>query len=626
MQLTVMPDNVTIEVNEGENLLKALDQAGIVINSSCGGRGTCGRCVVDMVSGDIRSEYTKSKKVGQGQVLSCKATIHSDATVSVPNDGRRLSSHKVLINEVELDNPFGFDSLFRKIHLTLPEPSLTDNTDDLSRLMVELRKETGLENIRVNLAMMRKLPFVLREGKWQVTVGLNNDGQQAVIIDLEPGHVTTNYYGLAIDIGTTTIKMNLIDLTTGKTVAAQGEYNRQQKYGDDVINRIVYSAEEKDGLKILQKAVIDSINTLINRMLKENNIEAHQIYASVVASNTTMTHLFMGIYANYIRLEPYIPAASVPQCVYGEELGLVMNPKGLVYNLPAVGSYVGGDITSGVLSTQLARKEILSLLIDIGTNGEIVLGNQDFQISCACSAGPTFEGGGIKYGMRAMDGAIDKMEITEGCDSDAGCEVTVSTINHKKPVGICGSGLIDAIATLLEVGIIDRTGSFVKSQKNPRLRHDEEEGWEFVLVWGKDTEHSKDITLLESDIKNVIRAKGAIFAGIRSLLKHMSMSVEDIDELLIAGGFGNSLNIKEAVTIGMLPDLPLEKYRYVGNTSLKGAQLSLTSKEAYSQVMEFAKGMTYLELSVGNDFMDEFVSASFLPHTDLTLFPSFNKK
>jgi len=626
VQLTILPDNVTIEVNEGDNLLKALDQAGIVINSSCGGRGTCGRCVVDLVSGDIRSEYTKSKKVGQGQVLSCKATIHSDATISVPNDGRRLSSHKVLINEVELENPFEFDPIFRKLHLTLPEPSLTDNTDDLSRLLVELRKKTGLENIRVNLAMMRKLPQVLREGNWQITVGLNNTGQQAVVIDLEPGHVTGNSYGLAIDIGTTTIKMNLVELTTGKIVASQGEYNRQQKYGDDVINRIVYSAEEKDGLATLQKAVMDSINTLVKRMLKEHSIDHNHIYASVVAGNTTMTHLFMGIYANYIRLEPYIPAASAPQAVYAEELGLHMNPKGLVYNLPAVGSYVGGDITSGVLATQLARKEALTLFIDIGTNGEIVLGNQDFQISCACSAGPCFEGGGIKYGMRAMDGAIDKIEISEGCDSSHSCEVTVSTINHKKPVGICGSGLIDAIATLLQVGIIDRTGSFVKSLQSPRLRHDEEEGWEFVLVWGKDTEHGKDITLLESDIKNVIRAKGAIFAGIRSLLKHMSMTQDDIEEFLIAGGFGNSLNIKDAITIGMLPDLPLEKYRYVGNSSLKGAQLALTSKKAYNQVMEFAKGMTYLELSVGNDFMDEFVSASFLPHTDLSLFPSFNKE
>lgn len=620
MRLTVLPDKTEIEIKEGELLLKALEDAGVIVNQSCGGRGACGRCVVEVVSGDIRG--TRNTGPGVNEVLACKSTIHSEAIINVPNDGRRLSSHKVLINEVDLKNPFGLDPIFRKVLLTMSEPTLANNTDDLSRLLLELRRETGLENIRLDLTMMRKLPQVLREGNWVVTVGLCDDGNNTAVLDLEPGAVTGSYYGLAIDIGTTTIKLNLVDLTTGKVVDSQGDYNRQQKYGDDVINRIVNAVELPNGLNTLRKAVLDSINDLVGLILQKNGIEANQIYLSVVAGNTTMTHLFMGINPEYLRLEPYVPSVPFPQTVTAGELGLLMNPRGWVYNLPAVGSYVGGDITSGVLATGLARKPGLRLLIDIGTNGEIVLGNQEFQMSCACSAGPCFEGGGIKFGMRAMDGAIDKVYINPEPGEPENLKVKVYTINAKKPAGICGSGLIDAIAALRKAGIIDRTGNFVKTLNNPRLRFDEIEGWEFVLVWGAESQHGRDVTLLETDIRNVIRAKGAIFAGIRSLLNHMGMTLDDLEEILIAGGFGNSLNIEDAITIGMLPDIPLEKYRYVGNSSLKGTQFVLTSKAAYQEIMEFSRAMTYLELSVGNDFMDEFMSASFLPHTDLALFPS----
>lgn len=617
MRLTILPDQKVIEVNEGDNLLQAVSKAGIVLNSSCGGRGTCGRCKVRVMDGQIREEViAKKAPIDEGEVLACKAQILTEAVVEIPNDGRRLSKHKVLINEVELENPFSHDPVFRKITVTLPEPSLDNNSDDLSRLLVELRKAAEIENINFDLRIMGLLPHALRQGKWTVTVGLAYTDGGAEVISIEGGTPEKAYYGLALDIGTTTIKLNVIDLNTGAIAASAGEYNQQQRYGDDVINRIVYSVDEKDGIETLQKAVVDSINTLLQGLYNEKGINPEDVYTCVTAGNTTMTHLFLGIYANYLRMEPYIPAVNSPYPVKAGELGLLMNQKGLVYNLPAVGSYVGGDITSGVLSTQLARKEELSLLIDIGTNGEIVLGNQDWQISCAASAGPCFEGGGIKFGMRAMDGAIDKIDITA-----AEYNVHVETINGKKPAGICGSGLIDTIATFLEKGIIDRTGHFDRNLNIPRIREGEE-GYEFVLVWGKEAQHGQDIVIMETDIENIIRAKAAIFAGIRSLLNHMGMTFDDISEILIAGGFGNSLNIRDAITIGMLPDLPLEKYRYVGNTSLKGAQRALTSRQAWAEVREMAKGMTYLELSVGNMFFDEFIQASFLPHTDLRLFQS----
>ncbi len=633
MKLTIQPDNMVLEVEKGESLLEAVRRAGINLASSCGGKGTCGKCKVELISGTVDSK-ARTKKLNANEVLSCQTFVQDeDVVINIPNDGRRLGSHKVLINEVSLPNPFPLQPLFRKIVLTVPEPSLDNNIDDLSRVLVELRRRTGIEDIYFNLPMMQKLPLVLREGNWTVTVGLamlscqeagcgidgcgpeGYGGCRTEVIELEPGENKGPYYGLAIDIGTTTVKINLVDLATGDVVDSGGEYNLQQRYGDDVINRIVYSVDAKNGLNKLQQAVLASINGLVEKMLDRQKIREEQIYTAVVAGNTTMIHLFLGIPANHIRLEPYIPATALPYPIHARYIGLIMNPDGFVYTLPAVGSYVGGDITSGVLATRLARRDEISLLIDIGTNGEMVLGNRDWQISCACSAGPCFEGGGIKYGMRAMDGAIDKIET--GPDY----EITVSTINNKKPQGICGSGLIDIIATFMKSGIIGRTGKFNKSIKHPRLRMGEE-GWEFVLVWGKETEHGNDIVILETDIDNVIRAKGAIYGGIRVLMKHVGMSFDDVNEIMIAGGFGNSLNIKDAITIGMLPDVPLEKYRYVGNTSLKGAQMCLTSARAFEEVKEMSRGMTYLDLSVGNDFMEEFVSALFLPHTDFSLFKS----
>lgn len=623
MKLTILPEKVVLNVEKGESLMDAARRAGINLASSCGGKGTCGKCRVDLISGKVDSK-ARTKKLGANEVLSCQTFfVDEDVTINIPCDGRRLSSHKVLINEITLPNPFGLEPVFRKIILKLPEPTLDNNIDDLSRLLVELRRQVGIDDIYLNLEMMQKLPQVLREGNWTVTVGLalmsckevgcGINGCRAEVIELEPGEVRNKYYGLAIDIGTTTVKANLIDLTTGEITASGGEYNLQQKYGDDVINRIVYSADTENGLTELRDAALQSVNGLVGKMLADLKTDRNLIYTAVVAGNTTMIHLFMGIPSNNIRLEPYIPAAALPYPVKADAIGLLMNNRGYVYTLPAVGSYVGGDITSGVLATQLARKDDISLLIDIGTNGEMVLGNRDWQISCACSAGPCFEGGGIKYGMRAMDGAIDKIEI------DPGDEITVSTINDKKPIGICGSGLIDIIATFIKAGIISRTGHFNKNLTHPRLREGEE-GYEFVLVWGKDSGHGDDIVILETDILNLIRAKAAVYGGIRVLMKHVGMEFDNVKEILIAGGFGNSLNIRDSITIGMLPDVPLEKYRYVGNSAIKGAQMSLTSIGAFEEVKEMSKGMTYLDLSVGSDFMDEFVSALFLPHTDFELF------
>ncbi len=610
MLITILPDNIQVEARVGDRILDVISRAGIKINASCGGQGTCGRCAIEVIKGNLKkdSSFGNNKKI-----LACKSYVNDEAELVINIPSReRLSSHQILFHSENRDNIFTLNPIIKKIPLKLDHPTITNNTDDYTRLVNELKK-AGYKNTYLNLEKLRELPTILREGEWEVTAVISELGDRDEVLSLEPRHPNNPIFGLAIDIGTTTIKVNLIDLTSGLILDSQGDYNGQQIYGDDVISRIIYSTE-KNGLKNLRNAVLETINEQISILIRRQGIKIKDIYAAAVAGNTTMIHLFLGIPAKHIRLEPYIPAVKIfPHTISGKEAGLMINNEAAVCLLPAVGSYVGGDITSGVLATQISLRDKLTLFIDIGTNGEIVLGNSDFQISCACSAGPCFEGGSIKDGMRAMDGAIEKFDIDENY------KITFEVIGNKKPVGICGSGLIDAVSSLLKRGFIDRTGQFNLNLNDSRLRKGED-GYEFVLVWGKDTAHGQDILILETDIKNIVRAKAAIFAGIRVLIKHMGIELDMIDEILIAGGFGNFLRFESAVAIGMLPPFPIEKFHFVGNTSLQGAQTVLTSLDAWKEVLNFAKGMTYLELSEGNEFMDEFISACFLPHTDLGLF------
>jgi uncharacterized 2Fe-2S/4Fe-4S cluster protein (DUF4445 family) len=329
-----------------------------------------------------------------------------------------------------------------------------------------------------------------------------------------------------------------------------------------------------------------------------------------------MTHLFLKVSPKYLRLEPYIPAATNFPAVKAETLGLAINSNAPVITVPSVASYVGGDITSGVLATGFTRSEKLTLFIDIGTNGELVLGNNEWLATCACSAGPAFEGSGISCGMRAMDGAIDHIDI----DIDT-LEVKCRTIGNKKALGICGSGLIYSLSEMIGAEIIDRAGKINEGKDTQRIRRGDE-GLEYVIVWADESGSLQDIVITEGDVKNLLRAKGAIFAGIRCMLQQVQLSVEDIERVYIAGGFGNYINIEDAINIGLLPDLPIEKYEFVGNTSVQGAMLMLLHKDALDEALKLANHMTYLELSVGNLFMDEFISAMFIPHTDLSLFPS----
>ena len=620
-----MPEGINVEVDKGTNLLDAANAAGITLKSSCGGQGTCGRCCVKVLEGKVEGgngNMSKSKRE-EGYILACTATVEDgDVTVDFP-ESSRLSEHQVLlddsldevIKEHQMEECDNCDEAFvKKVQVTMTEPTLMENVDDYNRLSAELKGILGTENITISYDALRTLPAKVREQDWKVTVTCVMSDDAAEIIRVEAGHVDTPPYGIALDIGTTTVVAALVDLASGKKLHQAGTFNRQAGMGDDVISRIVYTEEEKDGLAEIQKVVIETINDLLDEVYEEQGITAEDVSAMMVAANTTMIHLFLGIEPKFIRREPYIPGAQDVPVLKAKELGVKINDNGAIICFPSVASYVGGDIVSGALLTGIEKQDEFWLFIDIGTNGEMVLGNSDLLMCCACSAGPAFEGGGIQFGMRAMDGAIEKIVI------DDDFNVSYATVNNAAPVGICGSGLIDCLSTLRTAGIINRQGK-MQNVNTDRMRTGDE-GPEFVLVYAAESGCGKDIVITEADVENLIRAKAAVFAGIRIMLAKMELPLEAVSKILIGGGFGNYLNLKDSIRIGLLPDLPAEYYSFIGNSSLKGAYMALLSRSVFKHSIELGQSMTYLELSDGNEFYDEYVQAMFLPHTDMSLFPS----
>ncbi len=656
------PDGKCVNADVGENVLELARSAGVSIDSSCGGRGACGRCKVLIKYGEVRDKTQDSRHKTQdtrheteylgeeeddssldfgvldlepSYVLACQAEVIGDVVIEVPASSQ-FGEFQILQSGTELAVDLeSLTPLTQKVDVVLNAPSLEDNSSDLERLVRGFRKtqdkRPGMDSLEsscvlspmlVNLDALRGLPVLLRENNWQVTVTFTDSRGIPEIIDVQPIVELRHNYGLGIDVGTTTIVVHLMDLDTGVSLGVQAEYNGQIKYGNDVIARIIYTSEEEGGLEELKNAVVGTINSLIADLVNSNQISPRDITCIVCAGNTTMTHLLLGIDPASIRREPYIPVAQWVPIVSADEIGLNVNSDAVVYCLPAVGGYVGGDITAGVLATGMAESSSLSMLIDVGTNGEIVLGNSEWLMCCSCSAGPAFEGCGLKHGMHATAGAIERLEYNPAND-----EVIFSTIGSRMPPrGICGSGLIDAMATLLRSGAMDRAGKINLSWPSPRIRIVDDEA-QFVFVWGREVGREDDIFLTESDIQNLMRSKSAVYAGTKLLLESLGLSSADVEQIRIAGGFGNYLDIENAVAIGLLPDISLDRIRFVGNTSAAGARMALLSRDARRKVEEMSRKMTYVELMAeGNRFMDEFVAGLFLPHTDTSLFPSVMEK
>ena len=632
-KITFYPDKSEIWVPVGENLLRAAMQAGVHINASCGGEGVCGKCRVIIDQGVVESD--KSDKISPadfdlGVRQACKTIIKSDVEVTIPPESqmdrkvlakeRPRSGTWQVITEIKLEDLI-VDGKFHppvvKKYLEITPPTLTDNLSDLTRVIRSLKQTHQIGNISVDFYAVRKMASALRDKDWKVTVTLANSrkkGGKVQLINIEPGDTTSQNLALAVDIGTTTVWGQLLDLNNGEILAQSVEYNAQIGYGEDVISRIAY-ALKGNGLKKMKDLVVSTINGIIKQLLKQHKVPVETITQMTVAGNTTMTHLFLEIEPRYIREAPYTPPMNYVPLIRARELGLELADHVQVYLFPSIASYVGGDVIAGVMGSGMSRQDKLTLYIDLGTNGEIVVGNSEWMTCAACSAGPAFEGGGIKHGMRATRGAIEDFSI-----NPMTFEPMLLTVDMGKPLGICGSGLINIVAGLLEACVLDQNGKFKPGLKTDRIREGED-GWEYVLAWAANTQIERDIVITEVDIDNLIRAKGAMYAGYVTLLAEVGLTMEDLEQVIIAGGFGNYMNIEKAITIGLLPDLPIQKIKFIGNGSLLGARLICFSNVLRTEVKRIFTKITNIELSENTNFMNNYIAALFLPHTDHRLFP-----
>jgi len=614
MKITFV-DGKSIEITKNETLYEAFLRTGIYLSASCGGAGTCGKCKVRIIEGKYECKnYGKLsyKDIEKGIVLACQTYALSNLKVEILKESKLTIGDKIALSytkklkELFLSYNVKISPLIEKLNVELPQPTIDDNISDLQRLNRYL-EEKDLK-FMFQRKFLKNLSDDLRKNNWQFNLCWQKDNMEALYI--EPLNSKKDY-GIAIDIGTTTIVVYLVDLSNIQVIDVGSTYNSQIRYGDDVITRIIY-ATENGKLKDLRYAVVSDINDILDNMFRRIKIEPSAVTSAVISGNTTMTHLFWELNPAYIREEPYIPTANIFPIWKASEAGLHIHPEAPVYTIPCVASYVGGDIVSGVIATKIHRKPEISLFIDIGTNGEIVIGNNELLVTAACSAGPCFEGGGIKCGMRAIEGAIELIEIIPET-----FEPKLKVIGNTNPIGICGSGMISAVSEMFLKGVIDQKGKIIKNSNSNYIK-EAEEGLEYLLFSSSD----RDIVLTQVDIDNLIRAKGAIYAGISLLLKELGFTYEMIDKVYIAGGFGNYIDIKKAIIMGMLPDLPEDKFQFVGNTSVLGAYLCLLSEELRKEAEKVSSMMTYIELSIKSNYMDEFMSALFLPHTDTNQFPS----
>jgi uncharacterized 2Fe-2S/4Fe-4S cluster protein (DUF4445 family) len=634
-KVTFLPDNLSITVEKDKTILAAAISAGVYINSNCAGDGICGRCKVIVNQGQVKSQpngIITAQERKNNVYLACLTTIHSDLDVLIP-DSSRINFDKLTPQELKerlnglyskaediqsvqekfQDKVFKHSPFSTKLYLELPEPTLNDSISDLERLYRSLRSLGEFPVVDIGLFNIRQLGELLRDYAWKVTVTLGRRNDAVEIVLIEPGDTTSRNFGLCFDIGTTTISGQLVNLNSKKVLGTKATYNQQAVFGSDVITRIVYAAKT-NGLEKLHTAVSDTMNQIIKDLASEHKVDLNDVNCIVCSGNTTMIHLFLSMDPAHIRRQPYVPTANFLPVLRAAEVGININPRGLLSCVPGVSSYVGGDTTAGILSSGIYQKEDPCILIDIGTNGEIVLGNRDYLVACAASAGPAFEGSGVTSGMRASSGAIQKVSINKNDFS-----VKYSTIQDKSPRGICGSGYIDLLSEMLEAGIIDKGGKIKVAGKRIRAT---DNGREFVVCFKEEIQANADIVINEADIENLKRSKGAIYSATAILVKHLALEFSAISKIFIAGGFGSYLDIEKAINIGLLPDLERSKFIFIGNSSLAGSREILLSRQAMSMADALALKITYFELSVDSRYMEEYSQALFFPHTDLAKFPT----
>jgi len=647
IRIKILPKGEEIITKKNKSLLEALIENGINIYADCGGQGSCGRCKIKVISGEYDTEESYLVSFEEKQkniVLACQTFPKTDIILELVEElqfgyiktieesvSLCLQSEKESLEFLLKKQDLDLNPVVKFINLKLQKPTLEKPISDFENLLSHLSKVISEIKISLNdFEILQKLPIQIRDYNWKCGVVVGEDIAENFdsksirqnnyeILQILPCKEDKKFYGIALDIGTTTVSGSLISLNSFNTIVTKSTFNQQIVYGEDIITRIIYS-EKEEGLKNLNQKVINTINQIIDSICFEKRILFKDIYTAVVAGNTTMIHILFNIPPKYIRIEPYTPAISFIPSLNAKEVGFNISHYGKIYSLPLVSSYIGGDTVAGIIATGIDLTEDISVLLDLGTNGEIVLGNKDFLVSAACSCGPAFEGVGMVSGMRATIGAIEDIEFKDG-------EIKYKVIGNTKPIGICGSGLIDIPAELFKARIIDRSGKFMRDNKiySKYIRENENGELEFVIVKKEFTANNRDIVITESDIQNILRSKGAIFHGLHTLAKYLSLTFEDIKRLYIAGGFGCFLDINKAKILGLLPDIDERKFVIAGNTSLAGAKMYLVSKQARKRAYEVAKKMTYVDLSSLPMYMNEYTSSLFIPHTDFSLFPNVSK-
>ena len=636
-KVTFLPHNRTVEAAEGDSLIRVALQAGVHVNASCGGEGVCGKCRVIVESGTVEaglSERLSEEDKEEGYHLACLSTIKEDTTIRIPLESsidrtvfekrfspRRTASIKHMDFE-SLKEQGLFIPPVEKVYLELIPPDAQNHMPDVTRLIEHLKLEADEHKLELTIPVIRKLPAVIREDDFKVTVTLVRpvrSGGKTQLVNVQPGDTTGENYGIALDIGTTTIYGQLIDLSTGECLGEAGDFNAQISYGEDVISRIIY-AEKPGGLEKLQEIVVGTINKVLGKIMAEADIARENVTTITMAGNTTMTQLLLAIDPRYLRRAPYVPASTLYPPFRAATIGLDLADHAIALLYPAISSYVGGDIVAGVMGTGMYREEELTLFLDIGTNAEIVVGNKDWLACTACSAGPAFEGGGIEFGMRAAKGAIEDFSI-----DPITYEPMLVTIGDVRPRGICGSGLIIMTAVMFEMGVINNRGKFNRELNSERIR--ENNGvWEYVLAWRDETQINRDLVLTETDIDNLIRAKGAVYSGCMTLLEEVGLSMDMIERIILAGGFGSYIDLERAMTVGLLPEIDPERVIFIGNGSLMGARMSSLTNRIRKDVFEVTRKMTNFELSETPSYMDYYVAAMFLPHTEIEKFPRVRER
>jgi uncharacterized 2Fe-2S/4Fe-4S cluster protein (DUF4445 family) len=620
-----LPSSISVDVPAGENLLKAAMMAGVHVNASCGGAGVCNKCRIFLESGEVRGE-----ELPDGGWKACATFPVTDVVVRVPAesemDRKALERSAGGRAAAWLQAGKGGDEVrlkpaVSKVEVVLPEPTLQDSIPDLARI----RREIGqgvLQGISLDVdsQVLFSMPDAMRQSGWKITASLMETGRPDVrrLVNVEPGGSSGMHMAVAVDIGTTTVSAMLIDLNTGKTLAEASDYNPQVSFGEDVISRMEFS-RRGDGQKILKEHIVNCLNSLVGDVCASAGVDVSGLSLVTVAANTVMCHFLLGLETKYLRAQPYIPVASLFPPVRCVELGLDVPEHVRLFLMPCVASYVGGDIVAGVVGTGMNHDPELTLFIDIGTNGEIVLGNRDWMACAACSAGPAFEGGGIRYGMRATSGAIEVVHVHPET-----FEPMPLTIGGERARGICGSGIISLLAGLFMAGALDPQGKFRRDTGSEFLREGAD-GWEYLVVSRENAAVEQDIVFTEADVENLVRAKGAMFAGYLTLLEAVGMTIEDLDRVILAGNFGSYIDLEQAITIGFMPDIPRDRFFFAGNSSLAGARAAALSWPVAREMKDVAQMMTHFDLSDNSRFMDNYVSCLFLPHTDMSLFPSVQR-